>query len=79
MAEVLTLQAHNIMEKLSKIEGKYYTQNIEVLPIEERVFFTEGLVANKNDFRFATEQEIDEWLEYQRKQEEFIGSVQYFV
>ena len=58
------------MEKLEKVEGKYYTQNIEVLPIEERVFFTQGKVANVNDFRFATDEEIEEWKEYQRKQEE---------
>lgn len=58
------------MEKLNKIEGKYYTQNIVELPIEERVFFTEGTVANVNDFRVATEQEIANWKEYQREQEE---------
>lgn len=58
------------MEKLNKIEGKYYTQNIEELPIEERVFFTEGVVANVNDFRVATDIEIANWKEYQRKQEE---------
>lgn len=60
------------MEKLSKIDGKYYTQNIEELSIEERVFFTEGLVANVNDFRIATTEEIEEWKEYQKKQEEEI-------
>ena len=54
------------MEILKKIEGKYYTQNAE-LPIEERVFFTEGRVANVNDFRLATDEEIEEWNEYQRK------------
>ena len=58
------------MEKLRKIEGKYYTQNIEELPIEERVFFTEGLVANKNDFRFATELEVEAWQQWQKEQEE---------
>lgn len=58
------------MEKLNKIEGKYYTQNIEELPIEERVFFTEGTVANVNDFRVATDIEIANWKEYQRKLKE---------
>lgn len=58
------------MEKLNKIEGKYYTQNIEELPIEERVVFREGVVANVNDFRVATDIEIANWKEYQRKQEE---------
>ena len=59
------------MEKLNKIEGKYYTQNRE-LPIEERVFFTQGVVVNKSDFRIATDEEVDAWREYQRKQEEEI-------
>ena len=58
------------MEKLNKIEGKHYTQNIDELPIEERVFFREGVVANVNDFRVATDIEIANWKEYQRKQEE---------
>lgn len=57
------------MEKLNKIEGKYYTQNRE-LPIEERVFFTQGIVVNKSDFRIATDEEVDAWREYQRQQEE---------
>ena len=55
------------MKKLEKIEGKYYTQNIDNLPIEERIFFTQGLVANLNDFRIATESEVDEWEEYKSK------------
>ena len=57
------------MEILKRIEGRYYTQNTE-LPIEDRVFFTEGRVANKADFRLATNEEMAEWKEYQRKQEE---------
>lgn len=55
------------MENLEKVEGKYYTQNVDELPIEERVFFTQGKVANVNDFRFATEEEISAWREYERK------------
>ena len=58
------------MEKLRKIEGEYYTQNIEELPIEERVFFTEGFVANKKDFRFATELEVEAWQQWQKELEE---------
>lgn len=58
------------MEKLEKIEGKYYTQNIEVLPIEERVFFTQGKVANVDDFRFATDDEVAEWKECLKRQED---------
>lgn len=55
------------MENLEKVEGKYYTQNVDELPIEERAFFTQGKVANVNDFRFATEEEISAWREYERK------------
>ena len=55
------------MENLEKVEGKYYTQNVDELPIEERVFFTQGKVANVNDFRFATEEEINAWREYEER------------
>lgn len=58
------------MEKLIKKEGVYYTQNINNLPIENRTFFTEGLVANLNDWREATTDEILEWKVYQKQQEE---------
>lgn len=60
------------MNTLEKIEGVYYTQNIENLPIEERVFFREGkgVGATNENYRVATEQEIEEWKEYQKKQEE---------
>ena len=57
------------MEKLNRIEGVVYTQNIENLPIEERVFFTEGIVADVNDYRVATKDELAEWEEYKKKQE----------
>ena len=57
------------MEKIKTNKG-FYTQNIDELPIEERVFFTEGTVANVNDFRLATEQEVEDWKEYLKKQEE---------
>jgi hypothetical protein len=53
------------MEKLEKIDGVVYTQNKE-LPIEERIFFVEGMVANKNDYRIATEQELKDKEEYER-------------
>lgn len=58
------------MEKLIKKEGVYYTQNINNLPIEDRSFFTEGLVANLEDWREATTDEILEWKVYQKQQEE---------
>ena len=60
------------MNTLKKKEGVYYTQNIDNLPIEERVFFREGkgISATNENYRVATEQEIEDWNEYQRKQEE---------
>lgn len=60
------------MNILKKKEGVYYTQNIDDLPIEERVFFREGkgISATNENYRVATEQEIEDWKEYQRKQEE---------
>ena len=58
------------MEKLIKKEGVYYTQNINNLSIEDRTIFTEGLVANINDWREATTDEILEWKVYQKQQEE---------
>ena len=59
------------MEKLNKKAGVTYTQNAE-LPIEERVFFAEGLVADVKDFRPATREEIAEWEKYKKQQEEVI-------
>lgn len=60
------------MNTLKRIEGVYYTQNIEDLPIEERVFFREGkgVGATNENYRVATDKEIEEWKEYQKKQEE---------
>ena len=58
------------MEKLIKKEGVYYTQNTNNLLIEDRIFFKEGLVANINDWREATTDEILEWKVYQKQQEE---------
>lgn len=60
------------MNTLKKKEGVYYTQNVENLPIEERVFFREGkgMSATNENYRVATAAEIAAWKEYQRKQEE---------
>lgn len=58
------------MEKLIKKEGVYYTQVGNDIPIEERTFFKAGLVANLEDWREATSEEVTEWEEYQRKQQE---------
>lgn len=60
------------MNKLEKQEGVYYTQNIENLPIEERVFFKEGkgISATSEYYRIATAEELAEWEDYKKKQEE---------
>lgn len=60
------------MNTLKKIEGVYYTQNIENLPIEERVFFREGkgVGATDDNYRVATSDELAEWAEFKKKQEE---------
>ena len=60
------------MNTLKKKEGVYFTQNIDDLPIEERVFFREGkgISATNENYRVATDIEIANWKEYQRKQEE---------
>lgn len=60
------------MNTLKKKEGVYYTQNIDNLPIEERVFFREGkgISATNENYRVATDIEIANWKEYQRKLEE---------
>ena len=60
------------MNTLKQKEGAYYTQNIEDLPIEERVFFREGkgVSATSEYYRVATAEEIAAWEEYKKKQEE---------
>ena len=59
------------MNKLEKQEGVYYTQNIENLPIEERVFFKEGkgVTATSENYRVATADEISSWKAYQTELE----------
>ena len=54
--------------------GVYYTQNVDNLLIEERVFFREGkgINATSEHYRVATEKEIEEWKKYKKKQEEEI-------
>ena len=57
------------MNKLEKHEGVYYTQNIDDLPIEERVFFKEGkgVSATSEYYRVATEQELVAWEQYKKQ------------
>lgn len=59
------------MNRLEKQEGIYYTQNIENLPIEERVFFREGkgVSATSEHYRVATQIELATWEEYKKQQE----------
>ena len=59
------------MNRLEKQEGVYYTQNIENLAIEERVFFREGkgVSATSENYRVATTQEVAQWEEYKKRQE----------
>ena len=54
------------MNILEKKEGTYYTQNIENLPIEERVFFCEGrgVSATSEHYREATAEEIENWKQF---------------
>ena len=57
------------MNKLEKQEGVYYTQNIENLPIEERIFFREGkgVSATSQYYRRATTAELNDCVEYKNK------------
>lgn len=60
------------MNKIIAPEGSYLTQIATNIPIEERGFFKEliGVAATYEYFRIATEEEIAEWEEYKKKQEE---------
>lgn len=59
------------MEKLQKIEGKYYTQNKD-LPIEQRVFVHQGIVGSVTNYRIATQEELEEWIRHQNTQYESV-------
>ncbi len=63
------------MNTLEKKEGVYYTQNLDNLPIEERVFFREGkgISATSEYYRIATPKEIEAWQQWQKEQEEKIS------
>ncbi len=57
------------MNKLKYTEGMYYTQNADI-PIEQRVFFKEavGITATSEYYRYATQEELDEWEKYKNKE-----------
>lgn len=59
------------MNKLEKKDGVYYTQNVDNLPIEERVFFREGkgISATSENYRQATTIELAAREEYKKQQE----------
>lgn len=65
------------MNKLERKEGVYYTQNVAELPIEERVFFREGVGVSMTleNYREATSAEIAAWEEY--KEKEYQKSMEY--
>ena len=60
------------MNKLEKQDGVYYTQNIDNLPIEERVFFREGkgVSATSENYRAATSDELKAWELLKKEQEQ---------
>ena len=62
------------MNTLEKQEGVYYTQNIDNLPIEERVFFHEGkgMNATSDNYRVATPQELNAWELLKKEQEQLL-------
>jgi hypothetical protein len=57
--------------------GVYLTQNIDDLPIEERVFFRQGVGMNIDSgiYREATPQELAEWKEWQRRESEELSEL----
>lgn len=60
------------MNRLPRLTEGYYTQVATDIAIEERVFAKEvaGVRATKEYFRLATQDEIAQWEELKRKQEE---------
>lgn len=64
------------MNTLKRIDGVIYTQNIDNIPIEERVFVKEvvGVSATSEYYRPATTDELAEWEEYKKKQEEELNT-----
>lgn len=51
------------MKELVKVDGLIYTQNIDDLPVEERVFFKAAVGMNADDehFRPATPEELEDY------------------
>ena len=59
------------MNRLEKQEGVFYTQNIENLPIEERIFFREckGVSATDEHYRKATAEELTAWEQHKKQRD----------
>lgn len=59
------------MNSIQAKEGGYLTQIANDIPIEERIFVKKlsGMKATYEYFREATSEEIAEWEEYKRKQD----------
>ena len=57
--------------------GVYLTQNIDDLPIEERVFFRQGVGMNIDSgiYRVATPEELEEYALWQRAQADIIEAL----
>lgn len=57
------------MKEIKEKEGVYYTQNIDTLPIEDRVFFRQakGEMADEINFREATAEELSQWEVYKEE------------
>ena len=63
------------MNELEKQEGVYYTQNIETMPIAERIFFSQGkgISVTSENYRVATAAELAEWREWKDAQAKIAG------
>lgn len=63
------------MNELIANEGGYLTQIAYDIPIEERIFVKKltGVKTTYEYYREATTDEIAEWEEYKRRQEEELG------
>ena len=63
------------MNTIQANEGGYLTQIAYDIPIEERIFVKKltGVKATYEYYREATSEEIQEWQDYKKKQDEGIG------
>jgi hypothetical protein len=59
------------MKQIESIDGVMFTQNIDNLPIEERVFFRAAIGMNADDehFRPATTEELGAWAAWKEERD----------